>query len=218
VAKIREITSGLRAPEGPVALKDGSVLVVELKGGALTRVAPDGKKEVVAEVGGAPNGAAVGPDGKIYICNNGGLIFAEISGHTLPIPGLPPNYTLTRQIPLRVRRRGIEMRLVIGGGSGSAPRIDSTILKATARARRWFHDLVSGRAASMVEIGKREGVGKRYVSRLIRLAFLAPAIIERIAEGRQPPELTAQFLSTGRGDLPLSWSAQEQLLGFADPA
>jgi hypothetical protein len=144
----------------------------------------------------------------------------------LPLPTLgkpkastATDLSLTRQIPLlRVRRRGIEMRLVIGGGSGSAPRIDSTILKATARARRWFDDLVSGRAASMVEIGKREGVGKRYVSRMIRLAFLAPAIVERIAEGRQPPELTAQFLSTGRGDLPLSWSAQEKLLGFADLA
>jgi hypothetical protein len=125
--------------------------------------------------------------------------------------------SITRTVPLRVRRRGVEMRLVIGG-SGSAPRIDSTILKATARAHRWFDDLVSGRSASMVEIGQREGVGKRYVSRMIRLAFLAPAIVESIAEGRQPPELTAQFLSTGRGDLPLSWSAQEKLLGFADPA
>ena len=82
--------------------------------------------------------------------------------------------SLTRQIPLQVRRRGIEMRLVIGGGSGSAPRIDSTILKATARARRCFDDLVSGRADSMVEIGKREGVGKRYVSRMIHLAFSRP--------------------------------------------
>jgi hypothetical protein len=143
----------------------------------------------------------------------------------LPLPtlGKPKasaaiHLSIMRQIPLRVRRRGIEMRLVIGGGSGSAPRIDSTILKATARARRWFDDLVSGRAASMVEIGRREGVGKRYVSRMIRLAFLAPSIVETIAEGRQPPELTAQFLSTGRGDLPLSWPAQEKLLGFADPA
>jgi site-specific DNA recombinase len=126
--------------------------------------------------------------------------------------------SLTRQIPLRVKRRGIEMRLVIGAGSGSASRVDSTILKATARAHRWFDDLVSGRATSMVEIGQREGVGKRYVSRMIRLAFLAPAIVERIAEGSQPPELTTQFLSTGRGDLSLSWQAQEQLLGFADPA
>jgi site-specific DNA recombinase len=143
----------------------------------------------------------------------------------LPIPtfGKPKasattHLSLTRQIPLRVRRRGIEMRLVIGGGSASAPRIDSTILKAMVRARRWFADLVSGRAASMVEIGKREGVGKRYVSRMIRLAFLAPTIVERIAEGRQPPELSAQFLSTGRGDLPLSWQAQEQLLRFANLA
>jgi site-specific DNA recombinase len=135
-----------------------------------------------------------------------------------PTANATPPLSIKRQIPLRVRRRGIEMRLVIGGGSGSAPRIDSTILKATARARRWFDDLVTGRAASMVEIGQREGVGKRYVSRMIRLAFLAPAIVERIAEGRQLPELTAQFLSTGRGDLPLSWQAQEKLLGFADPA
>jgi gluconolactonase len=82
----------LRAPEGAITLKDGSVLVVELKAGALTGVAPDGKKEVVAEVGGAPNGAAIGPDGKVYICNNGGLIFAEMSGRTLPIPGLPSSY------------------------------------------------------------------------------------------------------------------------------
>jgi hypothetical protein len=141
----------------------------------------------------------------------------------LPTSGKPAadattHLSITRQIPLKVRRRGIEMRLIIGGGSGSAPRIDSTILKATARARRWFDDLVSGRAVSMAEIGKRDGVGKRYVSRMIRLAFLAPAIVESIAEGRQPPELTAQFLSTGRGDLPLSWQAQEKLLGCADPA
>jgi site-specific DNA recombinase len=139
----------------------------------------------------------------------------------LPISGKPvvsaaTHLSISRQIPLRVRCRGVEMRLVIGDGSGSAPRIDSTILKATARAHRWFDDLVSGRAASMVEIGKREGVGKRYVSRMIRLAFLAPAIVERIAEGRQPPELTTQFLSTSRGDLPLSWSTQEKSLGFAD--
>ena len=80
--------------------------------------------------------------------------------------------------------------------------MDAPLLKAAARARRWFDELVSGRAASMIEIGQREGVGKRYVSRMIRLAFLAPAIIESLVEGRQPPELTAQLLSTS-GDLPL---------------
>ena len=62
------------------------------------------------------------------------------------------------------------------------------------------------------------GVGKRYVSRIIRLAFLAPSIIEEIARGQQPPELTAQALSTRPDDLPLSWSAQRKLLGFEAPA
>jgi site-specific DNA recombinase len=104
------------------------------------------------------------------------------------------------------------MRLVVGGGAD--PKIDSAILKAVARANQWLTELLSGRSSSLVEIGKREGVGKRYVSRIVRLAFLAPAIIEQIAHGHQPPELTAQSLSTRRGDLPLNWQAQRQILGF----
>ena len=84
MAKIREITSGLRAPEGPVALKDGSVLVVELKGGALTRVAPDGKKEVVAEVGGAPNGAATGPMARFISAITADLFLPKSAGIRSP--------------------------------------------------------------------------------------------------------------------------------------
>src|SRR5437899_13105416 len=75
--QMREITSGLRFPEGPVAMDDGSVLVVEIARGTLTRVRPNGAKEVIAETGGGPNGAAIGPDGKVYICNNGGCRLAE---------------------------------------------------------------------------------------------------------------------------------------------
>jgi gluconolactonase len=67
------IADGLDFPEGPVALPNGDVLVVEVLGGRLTRVAPDGSKTVVAQVGGGPNGAAIGPDGRCYICNNGGF-------------------------------------------------------------------------------------------------------------------------------------------------
>jgi gluconolactonase len=88
--QIREITSGLQFPEGPVAMDDGSVLVVEITRGTLTRVRPNGAKEVVAETGGGPNGAAIGPDGKVYICNNGGLRFAEDGS---PTEGLPNGYT-----------------------------------------------------------------------------------------------------------------------------
>jgi gluconolactonase len=73
----REIAHGLRFPEGPVVLPDGSVLVVELARGTLSRIAPSGRVEVVAETGGGPNGAAIGPDGKVYLCNNGGMEWRE---------------------------------------------------------------------------------------------------------------------------------------------
>lgn len=69
----REIARGLRFPEGPVALPDGDVLLVEIERGTLSRVEPDGRIEVVAELGGGPNGVAIGPDGKAYVCNNGGF-------------------------------------------------------------------------------------------------------------------------------------------------
>ncbi|MDX1540033.1 MAG: SMP-30/gluconolactonase/LRE family protein [Geminicoccaceae bacterium] len=78
--EIETVTDGLRFPEGPVALADGSVLVVEIAAGRLTRVSPDGTKHVVATPGGGPNGAAMGPDGKIYVCNNGGFEFADDGG------------------------------------------------------------------------------------------------------------------------------------------
>jgi gluconolactonase len=69
----REIARGLRFPEGPIAMPDGSVLLVEIERQTLSRVTPDGAIEVMAQHGGGPNGAAIGPDGKCYICNNGGF-------------------------------------------------------------------------------------------------------------------------------------------------
>jgi gluconolactonase len=71
--RIREIASGLQFPEGPVALDDGSIVLVEIARGTLTRVTPDGRTSVVAELGGGPNGAALGPDGHIWVTNNGGF-------------------------------------------------------------------------------------------------------------------------------------------------
>lgn len=85
------LASGLLYPEGPVALPDGSVLVVELAGEALKRVRPDGKVEVVAKIPGSPNGAAMGPNGKVYICNNGGLRFINVHG-TLRTDGQSDDY------------------------------------------------------------------------------------------------------------------------------
>jgi gluconolactonase len=89
---ITEISDGLQFPEGPVAMPDGTVLVVELMGGCITRVHPDGNKETVATPGGSPNGAAIGPDGALYVCNSGGWNFREIMGMRIPDTELPANH------------------------------------------------------------------------------------------------------------------------------
>lgn len=81
------VATGLLFPEGPIALSDGSVLLVEIARGTLSRVDADGTVEVVAEVGGGPNGAALGPDGAVYLCNNGGCFeWEDRLGFTVPGP------------------------------------------------------------------------------------------------------------------------------------
>jgi gluconolactonase len=84
VPELREIASGLRFPEGPIAMADGTIVLVEIEAGRLTRVHPDGHTETVAETGGGPNGAAIGPDGACYVCNNGGFAWHEVRGLLIP--------------------------------------------------------------------------------------------------------------------------------------
>jgi gluconolactonase len=69
---LRIMAEGLRFPEGPVAMADGSVVLGEIAGAAVTRVAGDGGKTPIGNAGGGPNGLAIGPDGALYVCNNGG--------------------------------------------------------------------------------------------------------------------------------------------------
>ncbi|MDP3852867.1 SMP-30/gluconolactonase/LRE family protein [Phenylobacterium sp.] len=83
------IAEGFEFPEGPIAMADGGVILTEIKGQRLTRVHPDGRKETLVETGGGPNGAAVGPDGAIYITNNGGA-FQWLDNGGMTIPGPTP--------------------------------------------------------------------------------------------------------------------------------
>src|SRR5216683_6348230 len=83
--EFRTLAEGLQFPEGPVALGDGSVLLVEIAAGAVTRVDADGGKSIVARTGGGPNGAAICPDGKCYVANNGGFEWHREGSHIRPL-------------------------------------------------------------------------------------------------------------------------------------
>lgn len=82
------IAEGLLFPEGPIAMKDGSIVLVEMRARTLTRIDAKGKRTVIAELGGGPNGAAIGPDGAVYVANNGGA-WGWTEGVT-NMPGPPP--------------------------------------------------------------------------------------------------------------------------------
>lgn len=83
------IAEGLGFPEGPVWMEDGSIILVEIQKGCITRIWGDGKSEIIAEPGGGPNGAAIGPDGALWVCNNGGFKYHQRDG--LLIPGHCPD-------------------------------------------------------------------------------------------------------------------------------
>jgi gluconolactonase len=97
---ITELATGLQFPEGPVVMPDGSIVITEIKSGTLARVQPDGAGAVerFADLGGGPNGAALGPDGFLYVANNGGFLWSEFNGITIPVDmetrsNEPPGFT-----------------------------------------------------------------------------------------------------------------------------
>jgi len=115
-------------------------------------------------------------------------------------------------IPARVTMRGPRLKLVVGSGvdTGRAP--DQVVVRVIARAHDWWSRLQSGEVGSLRELAESAGVTRPYVSQVLRLAFLAPEIVEAILRGEQPVELTAKGL-LGR-DIPLDWSEQRRRLGF----
>ena len=110
------------------------------------------------------------------------------------------------------KRRGVETKLVLPGlaQQNHSSRCDPALIKAIARGRAWFEELATGRVPSLEELAKRDGITRRYIRRLVGLAFLSPQLVEAILQGRQPVELTATRLT--QVDLPLHWTEQHQLL------
>jgi DNA invertase Pin-like site-specific DNA recombinase len=121
---------------------------------------------------------------------------------------------LSHFVPMRIRRRGAELRLILDCHIDQAPQVDAALLKALARARSWFEEVASNRVASLAEVARRAGLRKRYVARMAKLAFIAPSIAEAIAKGRTPIGLNLQVLMDGRLELAPSWREQERI--FSD--
>ncbi len=106
--ELEVVAEALRFPEGPVAMPDGSVVLVEIAAGRITCVWPDGRKETVAEPGGGPNGLAIGPDGRLYCCNNGGFAWVERDGFLAP-HGQPDDYSGGRIEAIDLATGAVEM-------------------------------------------------------------------------------------------------------------
>ena len=126
--------------------------------------------------------------------------------------------TLVVRIPMRFQHRGGRKRIVAPDGTAivptSKPQPDGTVVKALARAWRWQRMLGEGVYASVSDIGDAENISKSYVSRILRLALLAPDIVEMIIEGRSDQVLMLEQLER---PLPASWEEQRESL-CADPA
>jgi site-specific DNA recombinase len=139
---------------------------------------------------------------------------------TLSLRGLLPadrfpaggaDLRMTRLVPLQMKRRGVETRLVLPGEAVTVPRTDPALLRALTRGCQWFGELAAGTVSSTKQIASREGVSDSYVRHMVPLALLAPAIVESICAGRQSVCLSAERLKTLAG-VPIEWDAQQRLL------
>ena len=124
----------------------------------------------------------------------------------------PGGSTIELTATVDFKRRGAQTKLVLPGlaSQNHASKCDPALIKAIARGRAWFEELATGRARSLQDLAKRDGITQRYIRRLVDLAFLSPQLVDVILQGRQPVVLTATRLT--ELDLPLDWAEQHRLL------
>jgi hypothetical protein len=117
-------------------------------------------------------------------------------------------------VPVRLRRSGREIRMVINGTDSFAAKPDARLIRLLLRARRFNATLAQGEGVPFAALADREGVSRSYFTRLVRLSYLAPDITQAILDGRQPSDLTAEKLLE-HSRLPLACHDQRTVLGFA---
>jgi hypothetical protein len=124
-----------------------------------------------------------------------------------------PDDAVTLTAPIQLRRRGVEAKLVIANPGRTRGVRDPRLCRLIVQAHRWFNQLASSETASVRAIARQENIHECDVSRNLRLAFLAPDIVEAILDGHQPVELTTETLRR-LPRLPTDWESQRRLLGF----
>ncbi len=134
---LRVVTDGLRFPEGPVCMPDGSIALVEIEARRITRVAENGRQSTIAVVNGAPNGLALGPGWKLYVCNNGGFSWHEEPGLLRP-SGQSPDYSGGRIETIDPATGAVETLI---GSVGGNPLRGPNDLMFDGQGGFWFSDL-----------------------------------------------------------------------------
>lgn len=118
----------------------------------------------------------------------------------------------TTEIPMTFRRRGGKAVIVMPDGSRAIERrealIDNAMVKLLARGHRWHRKLFDGTHASIEDMAKSENISPSFVSRILRLAYLSPTVVEAILDGKYPAELTMKDLMK---PFPMDWSMQEKI-------
>jgi hypothetical protein len=125
------------------------------------------------------------------------------------------NAGLTTEIPMTFRRRGGKAVIVMPDGSRAIERrealIDNAMVKLLARGHRWHRKLFDGTHASIEDMAKSENISPSFVSRILRLAYLSPTVIEAILDGKYPAQLTMKDLME---PFPMEWDAQARHFGI----
>ncbi|WP_439604253.1 recombinase family protein [Shinella sp.] len=139
------------------------------------------------------------------------LINNERPDHHSPAPESRLN-PIRIQVPIAIKRRGVETRMVLANGTAPAPQIDPALIHLLARAHTYLVKLTDGSGRNLTQIAADCQTELSEVSRILPLAFLAPQITAAIMSGRQPASLTAQRLLR-LSDLPIRWDDQVSLIG-----
>ncbi len=152
--------------------------------------------------------------GQIDIRFRPSRLSALLDAAATPLQGATDDETEILPVPIRLRRAGREIRMVVDGTDPFAvTKPDARLIRLLLRARRFNATLAQGEGAPFAALAQREGVSRSYFTRLVRLSYLAPDITQAILDGRQPSDLTAEKLLE-HSRLPLAWHDQRTLLGF----